>query len=66
MKIICAWCDKDMGEKAPYQDHAITHGMCIDCQVRNVKEFRERKNKQVSGVRFRGIKKGEMRHIVPT
>ncbi len=30
MKRICAWCDKDMGEKEG-EERSITHGMCEDC-----------------------------------
>ncbi len=29
--IICAWCGKCMGEKEPYEDKSITHGICPSC-----------------------------------
>lgn len=38
MKIICAWCRKNMGEKPPFGglngklDKAITHGICSECE----------------------------------
>lgn len=32
MKRICAWCNKDMGEKAPYDDNRETHGICDCCK----------------------------------
>lgn len=32
MKIQCAWCGKDMGEKPPYEDKSITHSICEECQ----------------------------------
>jgi len=31
MKRICAWCNKDMGEKEPLEDESVTHGMCMEC-----------------------------------
>ena len=27
-RIICAWCDKDLG---PYNGEGDTHGICADC-----------------------------------
>ena len=31
MIILCAWCQKNLGEKEPLDDQSITHGMCQDC-----------------------------------
>lgn len=31
MKIVCAWCGKDMGEKPPYEDKGTTHTICPEC-----------------------------------
>ncbi|MDP2366232.1 MAG: hypothetical protein Q8M94_20970 [Ignavibacteria bacterium] len=31
MILICAWCRKDMGEKAPWSNKDITHGICKLC-----------------------------------
>lgn len=31
MKIVCAWCDKDMGGKPPYEDGGTSHTICEDC-----------------------------------
>lgn len=31
MKIVCAWCGRDMGEKEPLEDMDETHGMCFWC-----------------------------------
>lgn len=28
---ICAWCGKNMGEKPPFNDSAVSHGICEDC-----------------------------------
>ena len=32
MKIQCAWCGADLGEKEPLGDTSITHGMCSRCR----------------------------------
>lgn len=39
MKIVCAWCKKDMGEKEPKEDERITHAICAGCKMRMVKEM---------------------------
>jgi DNA-directed RNA polymerase subunit RPC12/RpoP len=31
MKIECAWCGKDLGEKEPLKDQATTHVICEKC-----------------------------------
>ncbi len=31
MRIQCAWCGKDMGEKEPLDNLETTHGMCAMC-----------------------------------
>ena len=31
MRIICAWCSKDMGEKFPFDSDMVTHGICDEC-----------------------------------
>jgi hypothetical protein len=32
MKVICAWCGKDLGEKEPLNDQRTSHGMCEGCE----------------------------------
>ena len=32
--IKCAWCGKSLGEKPPYKDKHITHGICERCQMK--------------------------------
>jgi len=32
MKVVCAWCGKDLGSKAPYEDKSITHTICAECK----------------------------------
>lgn len=45
MKIICAWCKKDMGEKAP--EHAgISHGICAECAKRVKEESMAKRHEQ--------------------
>lgn len=38
MKVICAWCRKDMGEKEPLEEKIISHGMCEDCRRKVMRE----------------------------
>jgi len=35
MKIVCAWCKKDMGEKPPYEDKSVTHSICPECKAKH-------------------------------
>ncbi len=39
MKRRCCYSHKDMGEKEPYQDKTITHGICDECMDREFGEF---------------------------
>ncbi len=32
--IKCAWCGKCMGEKEPYEDKSVTHGICPECRAK--------------------------------
>jgi hypothetical protein len=32
MKVICGWCNVDMGEKEPFENPKITHVMCPKCE----------------------------------
>ena len=34
MRIICAWCDKDMGFKPPYEEKGVTHTICTECKAK--------------------------------
>ena len=34
MIIKCAWCGKYMGEKEPYEDKSVTHGICPECRAK--------------------------------
>jgi len=39
MKIVCAWCGKDLGEKEPLEDKRITHGICEECEAKNFPDY---------------------------
>jgi len=39
MKIVCAWCNRDMGERAG--GHDITHGICTFCKAQLMDEMRQ-------------------------
>ena len=32
MIVICSWCNKVTGEKSPFEDKSITHGICEECR----------------------------------
>jgi hypothetical protein len=33
---VCSWCGAGMGEKAPFDDHTVTHSMCDACSKRQM------------------------------
>lgn len=41
MKVKCAWCGKDMGEKPPLDDLDTTHGMCMECYRKQIKSIKK-------------------------
>jgi hypothetical protein len=34
----CAWCKKSLGEKAPMEDERITHGICLGCRQKLLRD----------------------------
>ena len=38
MKIMCAWCSKDLGEKPPFDDPRVTHSICKECKDKHFGE----------------------------
>jgi len=42
MKIICAWCKKDMGEKNGEGVEGVSHSMCEECFAQLEKEVGNR------------------------
>jgi hypothetical protein len=58
MKIRCAWCGADLGEKEPLEDHRFSHGMCEACSLSyldgrtrdTLKQYLERLNEPVPKV----------------
>ena len=43
MKVICSWCDKDLGEKEPLADTRVSHGMCEDCRKKIMEGMKKEK-----------------------
>jgi len=43
LTIVCAWCNKDMGEKDGQGVSGTTHGICPDCQEKIMNELKERR-----------------------
>lgn len=46
MKIVCAWCGKDLGEKPPLEDKETTHGICEECAAKFKESIGEQKDRQ--------------------
>jgi len=64
MKIICAWCQKDLGEKEPLEDTAITHSICDACQQKQIEEIAKSLGKRKGNPCTTGVD-GEVRpHII--
>ena len=42
MRVTCAWCGKDLGEKPPLEDKSITHGMCRECLEKELKKAEDK------------------------
>lgn len=37
MKVICCYCGKDLGDKAPFEDKSISHGAHKSCAEKDLK-----------------------------
>lgn len=37
MKVICCYCKKDLGDKAPFEDKSVSHGACKSCAEKDLK-----------------------------
>lgn len=44
LKIICAWCKKDMGEREGTKE-GVSHGICPECAEKQRAEIKEMKEK---------------------
>ena len=51
MKIICAWCNKVLGEKEdPRGSGRVSHGICEDCQRKIDKEIEMARKKMANKI----------------
>ena len=41
MRRKCAWCDRDLGPVAPFDNAAITHTICVLCSARLLNALRQ-------------------------
>lgn len=39
MKLICSYCRKLLGEKVPFENSAVTHGLCPECHQAIMKQL---------------------------
>lgn len=36
MQVMCSWCKERLGQKEPFESDAITHGICQQCQQKEL------------------------------
>lgn len=41
----CAWCDRFLGEKAPWDNPAVTHGICSEYRAQILRQGIEEEEK---------------------
>jgi len=54
----CAWCGKYLGEKEPYEDKSVTHGICPECRAKYFP-----KNNFLSSLTSHSIPRDELKRI---
>ena len=57
--IKCAWCGKYMGEKEPYEDKSVTHGICPECRAK----YFPKKKGDLSPQTFHSIPRDDLKRI---
>ena len=43
MVVMCSWCKKVLGEKEPFENKNITHGLCDKCFAKQMSEIKKRR-----------------------
>lgn len=64
MKIVCAWCQKDMGEKEPLEDTAITHSICDACQQKQINDIAKSLGKRKDNPCTTGVDGEVLPHVI--
>ncbi len=57
--IKCAWCGKYLGEKEPYEDKSVTHGICPECRAK----YFPKKKDNLSSQTYHSIHQEDLRKI---
>lgn len=57
--IKCAWCGKYLGEKEPYEDKSVTHGICPECR----EKYFPKKKENLSPQTYRSIPLSDLKKI---
>jgi len=66
MKIICAWCKKEIEEKEPYEDPDISHSICQECIDRkSLKEDKIKNHLFQDGMKVKCLKWYLQGEIIP-
>jgi hypothetical protein len=47
MRVVCAWCKREMGIKPPLEDKRVTHGMCVNCYKKEMALLKKMRQKLV-------------------
>ncbi len=55
----CAWCGKYLGEKEPYEDKSVTHGICPECR----EKYFPKKKDNLSPQTHHSIPRNELKRI---
>jgi len=50
LKVVCAYCNADLGEKGPPEDDRVTHGVCRACKEREEADFRRMRLEGCAGL----------------
>ncbi len=55
----CAWCGKYLGEKEPYEDKSVTHGICPECR----EKYFPKKKDNLSAQTHNSIPRDDLKRI---
>lgn len=56
--VVCAWCKKWLEEIEPLDDESLTHGICKDCQRKQLAEVEKMKRNGLAADMWGGAKAG--------
>jgi len=48
----CSWCGRNMGQKTPFSDRSVTHGICLACSAEVIETAKRDENLGSSVVNY--------------